>query len=407
MRSPCPVEAVLKAKRANRPAFIESLESRQLLSSVTLLSDAFNGSSINTAVWQQPKYSSGGTFLGRTQLQVAGNSPAPLVTGGSFIPNLQSYNPTQLAGHPSFWGTEILSKQAFTPQAGHTLTIQFRAKLNMTTGGGVLGLFLYTANPASSNDEVDTELESNQIANGANQVETNVYTAQSVDAGSPQLVKLPGAGAKLTGWHVYTMKLDAGLIVNNVVEVAPSISWTIYGALARTEFTLIPTHAMNLYINFWVPDTTWPEAYNAGIQPTTSSKQNQKWTADIDSVSVTSTTDAPTTTHALTITSLPPRGSAGYAIGTALGFNPASYQGVAVYIDVDGQWWTKPTFASPLTTIAPDGVWQANIDTGGADANATEVAAFLIPTGFDVPQAGGLAALPSDLFSLVHVVVNR
>ena len=61
---------------------------------------------------------------------------------------------------------------------------------------------------------------------------------------------------------------------------------------------------------------------------------------------------------------------------------------VAVYIRVGDLWWIKPYFASPLTTIDPDGAWTCDITTGENDCYATAVAAYLLPAGVEPPICG-------------------
>ena len=82
---------------------------------------------------------------------------------------------------------------------------------------------------------------------------------------------------------------------------------------------------------------------------------------------------------------------------------------VAVYIMVSGRWWTKPTFAQPLTSIACDGSWTTDITTGGIDSRATKIAAYLVPNGYNPPSAGGSRNLPQELEekSLAKVEVTR
>jgi hypothetical protein len=87
--------------------------------------------------------------------------------------------------------------------------------------------------------------------------------------------------------------------------------------------------------------------------------------------------------------------------------NPADYK-VAVYIYVSG-WWNKPTWASPLTPIRPDGTWTADITTGGLDAQATQIAAFLVPNGYTPPLMAGGQVLPAELYSnaVAYLIVER
>src|SRR6266853_624746 len=76
------------------------------------------------------------------------------------------------------------------------------------------------------------------------------------------------------------------------------------------------------------------------------------------------------------ITNLPGYGTSDSLSGLALGAMPATSD-VAVFIYVPGYGWvTKPTCAQPLTAIQANGSWTADITTGGADSNATRVAAL-------------------------------
>lgn len=68
---------------------------------------------------------------------------------------------------------------------------------------------------------------------------------------------------------------------------------------------------------------------------------------------------------------------------------------VAVYIKVGDNWWTKPTYESPLTSINEDGTWKCNIVTGGYDEYASSVAAFLLPVGSEAPICGPCSKLPN------------
>src|ERR1035438_132752 len=75
-------------------------------------------------------------------------------------------------------------------------------------------------------------------------------------------------------------------------------------------------------------------------------------------------------------TSVPPYGSQSNLFGKVSGVNPVNYR-VAVLIYIDGAgWFTKPTCATPLTTIQADGTWTADITTGGVDSNASRIAAL-------------------------------
>ena len=114
-------------------------------------------------------------------------------------------------------------------------------------------------------------------------------------------------------------------------------------------------------------------------------------------------------TPTIVITNLPAYGSSTHLAGVALNVNPSNYA-VAAYIYVPGFGWvTKPTCAQPLTAIQSDGSWNANITTGGGDANATRIAAFLVATNFSQACVLGTSTLPESIYSnaVASAVVTR
>ena len=109
------------------------------------------------------------------------------------------------------------------------------------------------------------------------------------------------------------------------------------------------------------------------------------------------------------ITNLPAYGSTGNLAGVVLGVDPAAFR-VAVFIDVPPYgWYSKPTCAQALTPIQPDGSWSADITTGGADTNATRIAALLVSTNYNQPCVLGEPFLPTNVFSgtIASAVVTR
>lgn len=110
---------------------------------------------------------------------------------------------------------------------------------------------------------------------------------------------------------------------------------------------------------------------------------------------------------AIEFTHVPPLGSFEDLEGQVLHVNPFDYR-VALYIYVSG-WWTKPTFANPLTTIQIDGSWITDITTGGIDEKATRIAAFLVPVGYSPPLLSGGGTLPNelDVNAVAQITVTR
>ena len=91
------------------------------------------------------------------------------------------------------------------------------------------------------------------------------------------------------------------------------------------------------------------------------------------------------------ITNAPPFETAGLLKGSA-SYNDAEPRGVAVYINVNGGWYNKPTYANPITPIETNGSWNCNVATYLAgDVYATKYAAFLMPLSAsnDVPILDG------------------
>jgi hypothetical protein len=115
-----------------------------------------------------------------------------------------------------------------------------------------------------------------------------------------------------------------------------------------------------------------------------------------------------TGTAAIELTVVPPIGSFDNLRGQVWHVEPDQH-GVAVYIKMNGGWWTKPYWNNPVTAIACDGSWVCDITTGGEDAQATGIAAFLIPLTYTPPAATWAGALPAELYtnSLANIEVTR
>lgn len=107
------------------------------------------------------------------------------------------------------------------------------------------------------------------------------------------------------------------------------------------------------------------------------------------------------------LTVVPRRGSSTDLQGQVLHVNPLDFK-VAVFIYVGG-WWTKPTFAQPLSTIQLDGRWICDVTTGGNDALAIAIAAYVLPNGYAPPLLAGAGALPAELdaHAIAKVLIDR
>lgn len=110
---------------------------------------------------------------------------------------------------------------------------------------------------------------------------------------------------------------------------------------------------------------------------------------------------------AIIITNLPAYGStSGNLSGYVQNADPAAND-VAVFIYVAGAWYSKPNCASHLTPIQANGSWTADITTSSSDKIATEIAAFLVPSNYNLPCVNGATALNIPTQAVAVVYANR
>jgi hypothetical protein len=113
-------------------------------------------------------------------------------------------------------------------------------------------------------------------------------------------------------------------------------------------------------------------------------------------------------TPSIAFTTVPPIGSTNNLQGQVLLVAPAGHY-AAVYIEVNGGFWTKPYFDAPETKLSCNGTFTSDITTGGDDPQATRITAFLLPDDYEAPLLGGEESLPATLYSnaVATVSVNR
>ena len=76
-------------------------------------------------------------------------------------------------------------------------------------------------------------------------------------------------------------------------------------------------------------------------------------------------------------------------------------------IMVEDVWWTKPTYASPLTEINEDGTFTIDITTGGNDRCATQVMVYLVPADYTPDLCSPCHVVPDIPEALGTDIVNR
>lgn len=119
-------------------------------------------------------------------------------------------------------------------------------------------------------------------------------------------------------------------------------------------------------------------------------------------------------TPSISFTFVPPLGSDTgvsanqYVTGVASHVAPFDAY-VVIYIKVAGNWWIKPYATRHLAAITQSGVWSAQYYSYFTDANATDIAAFLIPATYIPPVVGNAATLPAELYtnSLANALYTR
>ncbi len=215
-----------------------------------VFSDHFDGPSLSQEHWYIPTYdhSGDGTYVGRTQFRVTQNSSLPEISGGNVCIPVQTYSPRGL----SFYGTEIITRQQFTPREGLDVIVHARMA-NSNYHGIVGGIFLYALKGGSNtlHDEIDFEF----LTNVPDHFQTNIYGDEPLGVGHAQLT--PYRSGTITNYHTYEIRWQP-----------TRVSWLVDGELVRVTTSNIPTGPMNFYINAWVPDSAWLQAYSESIQPT-------------------------------------------------------------------------------------------------------------------------------------------
>ncbi|MEI8347250.1 MAG: family 16 glycosylhydrolase [Pseudomonadota bacterium] len=240
-----------------------------LAPTAVILNDNFPGSITSSTNWYIPTWVSptDGTFLGQTQFRCSQNSALPPASNNNVTISVQTYNPT---GY-SFYGTDLISKQLIP--LGQGIDIVIRAKVNTTTPGIVAGIFLYALEPGSNtiHDEIDFEL----LTNTPNYVHTNVYSDEALGVGNPLAV--PYAAGNINDYHTY-----------EIIWMPDRVIWLVDGTPIRQETSHVPTGAMNLHLNMWVPGSEWPNAYSPYLYPTSSAGSNQIHSMSVNLINVQS-----------------------------------------------------------------------------------------------------------------------
>jgi hypothetical protein len=238
-----------------------------------LLEDEFDGSALDPALWFQPVGE--GTFLGRTQLRPP-EYPVEVADGVARLV-LHTHNPTAGVPGDSFFGSEIVSQQVFSPAQGEGgIAIEARVRLVPPLAPGLVGsLFAYDLVGPGIRDEIDVELLTNFALAGGGEILTNVFD----DAAFSQ----PGAFAAVAVWGLE----PTGFNTYTVWWRPDRIQWFVNGSLVRQELAVLPQTPLRVRLNLWAPDAGFAAAYSAALQPTPDPLSNQVFATEVDRVTVT------------------------------------------------------------------------------------------------------------------------
>ena len=240
----------------------------------TLFFDDFNGSSLDQSVWRLP--TGPGTFYGRTQVKPPsyfGQDLRPQVAGGSVTLELDTYNASD-PNTNSFWGHEIQTRQTFLP-GDNGLSIKTRMRFLDTPAPGLVGGFFTWGFDETTNirDEIDVELLTNDLAANRERLLTNVYNNTTINGpGNAAFAGL--AGFDMTQWNTY-----------EILWLPDRIQWLLNGTQLREQIITVDGNPSEVRLNIWAPDEGFASAYNAALQPTNLSG-NQQYRLEIDYVQV-------------------------------------------------------------------------------------------------------------------------
>lgn len=261
-------------KLALLAAAVPCLSFQSLSAQRIIFRDEFNGprNSGTSAQWNRETHRQGrGQFGGDAWID--GNGKAHIGVG--------RYHPS----NNTFSQTAIKTKRSFAP-GNKTLDFRIRMKIASDNQPGIVyGFFTYNqyrAGGAMRSDELDFEWLTNRTAN-RNQDFIQLTTWAYWNRDRPQygLREHPWHGTHLTqekwlgfnaaDWHTYTMRWKKGLV--EWFYDKPDGKWQF---IARYRGGAVPSGGQPLFINGWVADSSWKEAFNSSYQPTNNPRQ-QRW----------------------------------------------------------------------------------------------------------------------------------
>ena len=157
-------------------------------------------------------------------------------------------------------------------------------RTNMTARGAVTSFFTYSqAAGTGYAHEIDYEFLTNQINGKA--TNHQVLATSWKDWGAPgsnyndgthhQSANPAVAGLDLTQFNTFKIRW-----------LPARTEWVVNGVTVASWAEAHPTVAAPVRFNFWPPDSSWADAYDAGLTPATTAAADRLFTYDIDYVQV-------------------------------------------------------------------------------------------------------------------------
>jgi len=266
---------------ASTLAMIILIPSTSIAASKKLFREDFNGkkgSSLSSDKWAGESHVQGrGQFTSKGWIN--GN--------GQIAMTVRTYNPKNKG---KFAQSLIKTKRKFGPTDTKNIRIRWRAKVNHNQKGIVHGAFLYRQymeNNKLKSDEIDFEWLTNHTANTTNDDllvstwykwdrEAQQYEQDATRYGT-HLSREANFSSDTNAWRTYEMLWSKESIVFKVNGKR------VY---SYDDSNNVPKGKMPIFINSWVADSSWKEAYNSSYKATTSSSANRTSSMLVDWVDV-------------------------------------------------------------------------------------------------------------------------
>jgi hypothetical protein len=242
--------------------------------------DGSTGSPPDSSAWLVNHPGSWWWVQGRTHFPdpLSTTGPFPHVDGGVCVIEHHHYNPWDL-GDPNttFLGGEIRTVMEFDPDRSYRF--EARVRSNAYPGGLVTSFFLYGYDGAKS-DEIDFEFLSNKTNDDVTYPDGDPLLTNTWNESAQDPVLVPVDGLDLSQWQVFRIYWYPDIHRIDWTWLDPVGGETL---LRREEdVAFVPDESMALYFNFWAPDSSWPDAYDASLQPVNDPGSDQTYLYEID-----------------------------------------------------------------------------------------------------------------------------